>query len=479
MDNVEVERNSLPTVNEEKDYIFYKKLNVIYIDNNIQSQKTVLKHITDTMHITTCDSLYVALELIESSNYDVILCDMDAPKDLLEEFFGKISQRIPIIAISSNMDPKIAYDSAKMGAREYLTKNHKDLKSISKSIHKIYLYWVKEAEQRNSLLLLKNPAVRIILRDLINTRVPITQRLNTELKYNIFINGTIKNANNISANDILIANHNIINSLVKREFINKEIFEQTVACPNCNSVNIDIHYSCDNCENSSFKNIDIITHSKCGKIVNNKIKDYNDEICCTKCNVSYKENLFDFKTTLGFQCDVCKNFFSQPSMTYSCNSCNFNNFNIHEVKWKELYKFTLNTENINKVKNNLFLLNNLDDILKNAGYLVKQYEKFINNEQPFGPFELVAYKDKYAYIFIILSDELEHSLSRIFDIDFASKYLDKEIKSFAIALFPPQEIILKLLKKFNIIPIIKDDMKDILSEISKHMNNQLRYEQYI
>ena len=166
-------------------------------------------------------------------------------------------------------------------------------------------------------------------------------------------------------------------------------------------------------------------------------------------------------------------------MNYSCNSCNFNNFNIHEVKWKELYKYTLNTENINKVKNNLFLLNHLEDIFKNAGYLVKQYEKFVNNEQPFGPFELVAYKDKYVYIFIILSDELEHSLSRIFELDFTSKFVDKEIKPFAIALFPPQEIILKLLKKFNIIPIIKDDMKDILSEINEHIQKQLGYEQYI
>ena len=70
-------------------------------------------------------------------------------------------------------------------------------------------------------------------------------------------------------------------------------------------------------------------------------------------------------------------------------------------------------------------------------------------------------------------------MNRIFDIDFALKYLDKKIKPFAIALFPPQEIILKLLKKFNVIPIIKDDMKEILSEISKHIDNQSGYKQYI
>ena len=52
-----------------------------------------------------------------------------------------------------------------------------------------------------------------------------------------------------------------------------------------------------------------------------------------------------------------------------------------------------------------------------------------------GPFELVVYKDKYAYIFIILSKDLQHNLSKIFEIDFAVKFIEKEIKSFAIALF--------------------------------------------
>jgi CheY-like chemotaxis protein len=463
--------SSLQIINEEKDYIFLKELDVIYIDNNIEAQKILLNHITDTIRITACDSIYSAIDIIESKNYDLILCDMDAPKDLLKEFFNLFSQRIPIVAISSVIDPKIAYSSAKMGARDYLIKNDKDLKTISKSIHKIYLEWVKEKEKRHSLQFLKNPEIRIVLRDLINTEIPITQRLNTEFINNLFINETIKNTYNILANDILARKHNIINILVNMGFVNKEVVEQTVACPNCKSVNIFIHYSCNNCKNSSFKNQQIVKHAQCGKIVNNKIKNYNDMIFCTNCNELYENNPIDFKTTSGFQCNSCKNIFYQPSIYYSCNSCNFDNFNINEAKWLELYKFTLNTENMNKIKNNLFLLNHLEDSFKNAGYLVKQYEKFEINEQSLGPFEIVAYKDKYAYIFIILSDELEHSLSRIFEMDFAFKFIDKEIKAFAIALFHPQEIVLKLLKKFNIKPIIKEDIKDMPSEISKHIQN--------
>jgi CheY-like chemotaxis protein len=473
MDKIEevIHSSTLCIYNEEKDYIFLKELDVIYIDNDIHAQKMLLNHNTDTIRITACDSLYSALDIIESKNYDIILCDMNAPKDLLKEFFNIYSQRLPIIAISSFIDTKIAYISAKIGARGYLTKNDIDLKNITKSIHKIYLEWVKEKEKRNSLQFLNNSEIRIVLRDLINTEIPITQRLNTEFMNNLFINETIKNTYNILANDILAKNHNIINSLVKMEFVNKEVVEQTIACPNCKSVNLFIHYICDNCKNSNFKKQQIVIHTQCGNIVNIKIKNYNDKIFCTNCNELYEINPYDFKNTSGFQCNLCKNIFSQPLILYSCNSCNFNNFNINEAKWLELYKFTSNIENINKIKNKLFLLNHLDDYFKNAGYLVKQYEKFANNGKSLGPFELVAYKDKYAYIFIILSNELEHNLSRIFELDFALKFIDKEIKPFAIVSFHPQEIVLKLLKKINIIPIIKEDIKDMLSEIIKHIQN--------
>ena len=44
-----------------------------------------------------------------------------------------------------------------MGAKDYITKNKEDLKTISKSLHKVYLDWIKEEEQKNSLQLLNDP----------------------------------------------------------------------------------------------------------------------------------------------------------------------------------------------------------------------------------------------------------------------------------------------------------------------------------
>jgi CheY-like chemotaxis protein len=469
VENSEAVRSSSFLLNEEKDYVFLKKLEVLYIDNNINAQKLIIKNTTDTIHINACDSLYSAFEILESKNFDLILCDMLAPQKVLREFFNMFGQKIPIIAVSNTIDPKIAYMSAKMGAKDYIVKSEKDLKTISRSIHKVYLEDQKEKEKKNLLQLLNDSNVRIVLKDLINTELPITQRLNTTFQNDILINETIKNTYNIQANEIISKNLNIIKSLIKMDFLDKEFIEQTIACPNCKSVNLFIHYICENCKNSNFKRHEANLHVKCGQIMSNKKINNDGKVLCPNCKDFYENNFINFRSVSGYQCNICNNVFTTPSTFYSCNSCNIDKFIINDAKWLELYKYKLKSSNINKIKSNLFLLNDLEQFFKNSGYSVKQYEKFVNEDQTVGPFELVVYKDKYAYIFLILSKDLQHNLSKIFEIDFAAKFIDKELKSFAIALSDPQEIVLKLLKKFNIIPILKEDIKDIFGEIKKYI----------
>ena len=469
MGNEEHIQNSSSFINEDKDYIFLKKLEVLYIDNDIAAQKVIINHTTDTIHINACDSLYSAYEILESKNFDVILCDMSVPQKQLKGFFNMFEQKIPIVAVSNTMDAKIAYLAAKMGAKDYILKKNNDLKNISRLLHKVYLEDIKEKEKNNSLQLLNDMNIRIVLRDLINTELPIIQRLNTSFENDILINETIKNAYNIQANDILSNNPHIVKTLIKMNFLDKEFIEQTVACPNCKSVNIFIHYSCDNCKNSNFKRYDAIQHIKCGHLMSNKKINKNGKVLCPNCKDFYEYNSSNFSSKPEYQCNICSNTFTIPSMSYGCNSCNTDKFSISDARWIELNKYKLKSDNINKIKSNLFLLHDLEKFFKDLEFSVKQYEKIVNEDHTLGPFEMIVFKDRYVFIFILLSNDLQHNLSKIFEIDYAVKFIDKEIKSFAIALSDTQEIVLKLLKKFNIIPIIKEDLQDILFEIKKHI----------
>jgi hypothetical protein len=318
--------------------------------------------------------------------------------------------------------------------------------------------------------LFNDPNVRTVLRDLINTEIPITQRLVTHFKSDIPINDTIKNTYNIQANEILDSNTHIVKSLIQRGFVVKEFIEQTLACPNCKSVNLFAHYYCESCKNSNFKKKEIKIHTKCGQIIFFKKIHHSGKMLCSTCNDYFENTASEFINANGHQCNICKNTFVNPFILYSCNSCNIEKFSVNEGNWIELSKFKLKSETLNKVKNNLFLLRDLEKMLIEQGFTVKQYEKIVKGDNStLGPFELVALNETKLIVFIILTKDLQYNLNRIFEMDFASKFIDKEIKLFAISLFEPQEIVLKLLKKFDIIPIVKEDINEIFMEIKKYV----------
>jgi CheY-like chemotaxis protein len=457
-----------PLINKEQDYVFLKDLEVIYIDDDLESHKLIMKYAKENIHITACDSLYLAFNIIESHNYDIVLCDMMASPEILKEFFSKYSQKMPVLAISSSMDPKMAYLAAKMGAKDYITKDKQELKSISKILHKVYLEWVKEREQKNSLSLLNDQNVRLVLKDLINTELPITQRIITSLESDIQINDTIINTYDIQANVILAKNPSILKSLIKLQFIKKDFVEQTLVCPNCKSINIFTHYFCDNCKKSNFISKEILLHNKCKQIIIDKKVHRHGQLYCLHCDVFFDNNSSECHNLNGHQCNTCNDIFIYPAISYTCNNCN-QEFNINEASWVELVRYSLQKDNINKIRKNIFLLRDLENFLNGFGFAIKQYEKFIDKDLSVGPFELVAYKNKEVLLFIILSNDLQYNLNQVFEMDFASKIKDKEIKSFAISFFEPQEVVLRLLKKFGIIPLVKEDIKDIINEIKKYI----------
>src|SRR5919107_6071845 len=104
--------------NEEKDYVFLKKLNIFYIDRDASFQKILKENVKDFIIFTMCDSINTALKNFESARHDVILCDMSFPYEQINHFFKRFSNEIPIIAISSSNGAKVAYNAARLGARD-------------------------------------------------------------------------------------------------------------------------------------------------------------------------------------------------------------------------------------------------------------------------------------------------------------------------------------------------------------------------
>ncbi|MDN5847299.1 MAG: hypothetical protein L0H53_13615, partial [Candidatus Nitrosocosmicus sp.] len=338
---------------------------------------------------------------------------------------------------------------------------------------RIRFEWVEEQKGRMIDQFLQEPENRVILRELLISDLPISQRIVSNCINEIQINDSIKKAYDIKTNEILIKNPDILDTMVKMNVVIKEHIGQTLACLNCNSVNIYTTYYCNNCNSSKFKRKDLFFHTPCNQII--PVKQYNQsgEILCPQCIICFEDTPSNCYNILGFECTDCNKAFATPSISYGCNDCNYEKFSLNSARWIELYKFRIRDDHVNRIKGNFFLLMQLEDFLGQSGYIVKHHERYIDNDITFGPFDLIAHSQIATLIFITLSNDLTRDIEKILEIEKLSTMSSKKVKTFAISFTPPVKSILNLLKKFNIVSVVEKENKDIQSVLIKSINSNV------
>lgn len=445
------------------------RIKTIVIDEQL-NESTYLQDATDSMEFTLCNSLSNAFNVLDNQNFDIALCNLNAPPKLLNEFFQKYVELLPIIAFSTSDDPRLAYVAANLKARDIIFSKRLNYKEISHTLQRIRLEWVEEQKGRMINQFLREPENRVILRELLISDLPISQRIFSRCINEIQLNDSIKKAYEIKTNEILIKNPSILDTMIKMNVVIKERTGQTIACLNCNSVNIYTNYYCNNCNSSKFKRKNLFFHVQCNQII--PVKQYNQsgEILCPQCIVYFKDIPSNCYTILGFECTYCSKTFATPSISYGCNDCNYEKFSLNSAKWIDLYEFRIRDEYVNRIKDNFFSLIQLEDFLCQSGYIVKYHERFMDNDNTFGPFDLIAYSQIATLIFITLNNDLTHDIEKILEIEKLSTMSSKKVKTFAISLSPPVKSILNLLQKFNIVSVVETGNKDIQSVLLNSIN---------
>ena len=127
---------------------------------------------------------------------------------------------------------------------------------------------------------LRDPQNRIVLRELLMSDLPITQRIISSCVNEIQINDAIQRSYNIKTNDILSKDPHILDSLVKMDIVIKENIGQTLSCPNCDSVDIFANYSCNKCYGASFRRKNMCIHISCNQVIIKKKYNNSGEIFC-------------------------------------------------------------------------------------------------------------------------------------------------------------------------------------------------------
>jgi hypothetical protein len=340
-------------------------------------------------------------------------------------------------------------------------------------LKKVRSEWIEEQQGKMIDGFLQEPQNRVILRELLVSDLPISQRIVSKCVNEIPIDDSIRKAYGIKSNEILTKNPEILEKMVKMKIVVKENIGQTIACANCDSVNIYANYHCPNCNNSRFKRKELFFHKLCNLMITLKKYSNSGEIFCPNCMIYFENTNSNSYTVLGFECVHCNKKFATPSILYNCNDCNYEKFTLNSAKWIDLYSFKIRDEHINKLKNNFFSLMQLEDFLTQSGFAVKHYDRYTENHDSFGPFDLIAYSPMRMLIFITLGNDLTRNIEKILEIEKLSTVSKKNIKTFAISKIRPVNSIQNLLKKFNIDSICEDENKDIKSILIKSLTPRI------
>jgi CheY-like chemotaxis protein len=442
---------------DERDYVFNKILKVLYVDEDRFAQSNIQKNIDKSIQIDSCFSGEEALQRLRTDKFDAILCDLKLTNQVISKIFTEYSAKIPIVAISTSDDPRLVQLATKTGALDFITKNDKGVRRLPKSLHTVTNHWLKRSKLSDISQLLENHNSQKILKYFVESELAIKQKIDLHVMYDWKSNETIKDMNAV------------LESLVKAGYIIKEPTEVLLSCPQCSSRNIRLRYLCQNCSNSNFIKGDVLEHNKCGYSgLEDKFKE-GDTLVCPKCRKQLKLIGVDyFKVEAAYTCASCSHFFTTPDLRYHCNVCGHHNFRISDGKWTELYTYRINPNKIAKIKQNIVSLLSIKNFLEEKGFLVQPNTNPSLKYTIATNFDLVAQKLDQTIVLIILGSDIEENFAKIVDLDTISKTMPGRISKYAVIFCEPTEVTRSLLKRFGIIPILIENVNNMLEKFKEN-----------
>jgi CheY-like chemotaxis protein/nucleoside diphosphate kinase len=443
---------------EERDFIILKNLKVLIIDKDSFSHFNIKKN--GGRHITfeSVTNLDDAIEKLQNDKFDLILCDFGILG--IARLFTNYSKKIPIVVMSTSDNPRDAQMASKMGAIDFIIKNDEGMKLIQRTLHTAAVEWKRKNKEKKLLLDIHS---RKILKHMLANSSVIKERYdsNTTLTDN-----KGKNFKNL-IKDFETSERTTIENLeklVSANYLTKYPTGLTIACPKCQSINLNSHYTCQNCNSSDFVKGEIMEHNKCGYTdLSMVFEDKSlDKLVCPKCNKELKLIGVDyFRLESAFKCRKCTIIFSSPFQTFDCNNCDSKGFKYADLGWRSLYTYSLSSSKVSEIKQQVVSLDEIVKHFTDFGFKVNTDYMIHSNYQTLGPFDLVAQKNDITMIISSFGDDMEDNVSKLFELNMIDKVISGRVHKVVILFSEPKEVTKNLMDSYNIQPIVVEDISKL------------------
>lgn len=453
----------------EKDFMYTKNLKVLLITSDNFLSKLMLDNVDTSIQMTVYDNYGKAFDLVQTTKFDVIICDILEDSTIAEDFILGYSKSIPMAVFYRSSDLQFVLKTAKLGIKHIISSDEIAIKYLTKTLHTIYSDWTKREKKFLLKPVLEDPNMKIILHDMLVTELPIFQKIRSYFTIEVDINQVIKESYDLKVNELIKSNSDIIDSLVKEKFLIKNKVKNILVCPNCDSIDLDINFQCHSCDNKLFAKYDeVFKHENCGYTGLKHDFMSGSNYYCPKCNVRI-ENIDDCVSKPLYYCQKCLIFFEEPLTNFRCNFCDFGPFAHIDGRTKIVNRFDINPALEKEFKKNFFILEKVSGYLSNLGYGLSYNEKSDTNITTDTLFDLVARKEDQIVIFVVLTSYLQYNIELLYQLEMLHSGSTKA-KPIVLSLDEPDQLIINILLKFKMFLIVSDNAKEILEKTKKYLN---------
>jgi predicted RNA-binding Zn-ribbon protein involved in translation (DUF1610 family) len=169
-----------------------------------------------------------------------------------------------------------------------------------------------------------------------------------------------------SKNETVQLSKDCLENLVNLDILRKTFFDSVSSCPNCKSTVMTLHNRCPKCKSHNVVKTSLTEHIPCGYI-DQRDKYVNDR--CPKCGNSLIEGQY---RNMGrwYVCQDCGEKFENPEFDLICRKCN-KNFAIKEALATDIPKFSLNSNRLKEIRQNVASLEDIRMLLTDLGFIIE------------------------------------------------------------------------------------------------------------
>lgn len=257
----------------------------------------------------------------------------------------------------------------------------------------------------------------------------------------------------------------ILQKLSDSMILEKKFYNNTVACPSCKSLRINMRYLCPNCKSSQIDRKTLLEHTKCGVIDSIDRFQKENKLVCHRCGKELTKEDPELKSIGSwFHCFSCDTRFDEPAIFQHCMGCD-KEFSIREADFKSVFLYSLNKESRDVYERELGLLSTLKPELEKLGYKVDIGSSIIGKSGTKHEFDIVAYKDpkKITVIDVMVGSEaigtpaISSLFAKIFDV--------KSYRQILVAIPKVDEESLRLAESYKIEVVETKTIKESIDKL--------------